>query len=205
MKSVFLILSAALTFSTAQASLVTSITGQKISFPELTDPYVDEYQVTSEITWTGENSLFGYSGLFGFNDNGTWDGTPAYTVAGGLSSAYVFSFSNPVAAVGGILNSISEEYAYMAIFDSNYDFIEDYDLSINNSTGAGEFHGFQRPTNEISHFLLGGGHIALRDLTIAYAPLAAVPEPETYALLLAGLGLVSTAARRRAKHPALTT
>ena len=32
----------------------------------------------------------------------------------------------------------------------------------------------------------------------ALAALAAVPEPETYAMLLAGLGLIGAAARRRA-------
>jgi hypothetical protein len=38
---------------------------------------------------------------------------------------------------------------------------------------------------------------AVRDGDVAAAPIAAAPEPETYAMLLAGLGLMGFMARRR--------
>ena len=40
------------------------------------------------------------------------------------------------------------------------------------------------------------------DLT---ASTAAIPEPETYAMLLAGLGMLGFAARRRRRQAAITT
>ena len=60
--------------------------------------------------------------------------------------------------------------------------------SINFDTlGVGFFSG---PNNKNEHFGQGLSHADI------YAP---VPEPETYALLLAGLGLLSFAARRRSR------
>ena len=41
-----------------------------------------------------------------------------------------------------------------------------------------------------------GNHFLVDDIYLNQSP-AAVPEPETYAMLLAGLGLVGFAARRR--------
>ncbi|WPB59378.1 PEP-CTERM sorting domain-containing protein [Xylophilus sp. GOD-11R] len=65
----------------------------------------------------------------------------------------------------------------------------------------GEFRGFQTTSNSISVFELKDGHVGLRSLTYAYAPVAAVPEPEVCAMLLAGLGSIGTIARRRAVRP----
>lgn len=45
----------------------------------------------------------------------------------------------------------------------------------------------------------GSQRVALGFYGVANASLAPIPEPETYAMLLAGLGLISTLARRRSK------
>ena len=44
---------------------------------------------------------------------------------------------------------------------------------------------------------LGAAQLLARGGFALTSPVAAVPEPETYALLLAGLGLIGMAARRR--------
>jgi hypothetical protein len=61
--------------------------------------------------------------------------------------------------------------------------------------------------NDVTSFLFHNGSIHLEwnsdipisSITIAYAP---VPEPETWAMLLTGLGLIGTIARRRAQKTA---
>ncbi len=46
-------------------------------------------------------------------------------------------------------------------------------------------------------YLVAGGTIRYSTLDIGSVPETPVPEPETYAMLLAGLGLVGFAARRK--------
>jgi hypothetical protein len=45
----------------------------------------------------------------------------------------------------------------------------------------------------------GGEWYDISTASLSYTPLNAVPEPETYAMLLAGLGLIGVVARRRRK------
>jgi len=57
-----------------------------------------------------------------------------------------------------------------------------------NGTGS-TFVGFED--------LYGGGDLDYNDHMFSFTNVAAIPEPETYAMLLAGLGLLGFAARRR--------
>lgn len=205
MKLSLVTISLALACSAVHAAPVTSIAGGTV----LTMPEVDYYgtgpqNMAPGIIWSAtKNADFGNTDGFEFNQNGNWDGTRAYTALGSSTGTIRFSFNHPVAAVGGTINHSRGFSASLVIYDSENNQIESFSPTIVSTTGAGEFHGFQVATNSIAAFELKNGLVALRDLTIAYAPLAAVPEPETYAMLMAGLGVVAGIARRRSRRPAL--
>ena len=60
---------------------------------------------------------------------------------------------------------------------------------------GGEFHGFLQSTNNISYMTLSGSYIGAANLETV--SVGAIPEPETYALMMAGLGVMAFVARRR--------
>ena len=64
---------------------------------------------------------------------------------------------------------------------------------------SGEVHGTLTFSGPISTLTIADGSEYWHGLTVGYEALAvaAVPEPETYAMMLAGLGLLGLAARRR--------
>ena len=62
------------------------------------------------------------------------------------------------------------------------------------TTGADTYVGFED--------LFGGGDQDYDDVRYSFRNVAAVPEPETYALMLGGLGIAALAARRRQRREA---
>ena len=64
-----------------------------------------------------------------------------------------------------------------------------------NQSFAAYFNAFAGPGEQITRVTFASGTNALETDNHAY--IAAIPEPETYAMLLAGLGLLAFAARRR--------
>lgn len=63
------------------------------------------------------------------------------------------------------------------------------------AVNAAQTFGYVSDLANIDHVTITGTGVVIDNLTFA----AAVPEPESYALLLAGLGIVGAVARRRAK------
>ncbi len=64
----------------------------------------------------------------------------------------------------------------------------------NNTVGMSSYFGYATPSQQFASNQYGNYSTITASVA---APMAAVPEPETYAMLLAGLGLVGFAARRR--------
>jgi hypothetical protein len=158
----------------------------------------DTYTQAPGITWNGAGGLFGFTESYGFALNGNWSGTPPYAGVNSATGTMQFNFAQPVSAVGGLLNySSAFSGPVISIYDSSNNLLESSKISFR-TDGTGEFHGFQLADPSISSFRLSGSFVALRNLTIlASTPLTPVPEPETYAMLLAGLGVMGAVARCR--------
>jgi hypothetical protein len=166
------------------------------------------------ITWTANGgaahaAVFGYTGGYGFAVNGTWAAGLPMIGSDSPTFGMRIDFAAPVAGVGAYLNYAPKEGdpAVISIFDSTNALLESYTLSFLvdtsqvglNTTKAGynlgEFHGFLQSTNNISYMTLSGSYIGAANLETV--SVAAVPEPETYALMMAGLGVMAWVARRR--------
>ncbi len=165
------------------------------------------------ITWTangGSNvSVFGYDGGYGFSANGIWDAGLSMIGTNSQTADMRIDFAAAVSGVGAYVNYAPNvaDPAVISIFDSTNALLESYTLSFLvdtsqvglNTTQAGynlgEFHGFLQSTNNISYMTLSGSYIGAANLETV--SVGAVPEPETYALMMAGLGVMAWVARKR--------
>ena len=188
----------------ANAAPITSLQTTVIAMPALNiDFATGVYTQAPGITWSGDGGAFGSTQVYYFGTNGFWSGSPPYAAVNSDEGSMQFSFAQPVSAVGGLINYSTgdESLPVISIYNSSNQLLESSQLSFS-TDGTGEFHGFQLANPLISSFRLSGSYMALRNLTIlASSPLAPVPEPETYAMLLAGLGLMATVARRKRPLP----
>jgi hypothetical protein len=146
----------------------------------------------------GENGLWGARGnpVDGLVDTPTGSGN----FLANAEAALRFDFAAGVDGVGaylnqyrfdGVVNSIS-----LNAYGQNGALLESFDYSIStpfDSYNEGKFLGFKRAAADIYAFSVVGSSVSLDNLSFT----AAVPEPESYALMLAGLGLLGAVARRR--------
>lgn len=182
----------------AQAASVTSLPGGTVlPMPVLGYFGTGPQTLAPGVDWSSayNYSVYGYNGSYGFDGNGYWSGL---TMAGtnDTTSTMMLAFTQAVSGVGAFLNYAPNYYgtATIAAYDATFTLIESTTLtfSTNGGLNQGEFHGFMENTPSISYFTMTGAYMAATDFTVQ-----AVPEPATYGMLLAGLGLVGLAARRR--------
>jgi len=151
----------------------------------------------------GENGLWGARGnpIDGLIDTPTGNGNFVASSFVGRRGEVGFSFDSAVARVGAYMNQfqqigVSNSFTLLA-YDQAGNVLETFNYSVNtawDSYNEGQFLGFQRATADIYGFGVAGNNIALDNLSFSAQP---VPEPESYALLLGGLGVVAWIVRRR--------
>lgn len=122
------------------------------------------------------------SDVTGFNINGGGAGLPTYTFAGTAPSIVFRGGSTEF----GVLNAYTREYT----FGTAYRY---YGVRASTVT-----LGFNNGVFDQSQF---DGDPELDAVLAAAGPVLNVPEPETYAMMLAGLGLLAFAARRNSHEP----
>lgn len=140
--------------------------------------------------WTGFGSGPAVEGHFLASSFTGKRGELGFSFATGLSSvgAYVNQFR-----LAGVNNSLT-----LLAYDKYGNTLESFTYSVKtewDSYDQGQFLGFKRASADIYGFGVAGNNIVLDNLTVA----APVPEPESYALLLAGLGVLGLLSRRRLK------
>ncbi|MDC6167651.1 PEP-CTERM sorting domain-containing protein [Paucibacter sp. XJ19-41] len=150
----------------------------------------------------GENGLWGARGnpVDGLVDTPTGNGNFVASGFIGNSGELGFRFGSGMAGVGAYLNQfqidgVSNSFTLLAYGQSG-NVLETTTVSIDTDAygyNEGSFLGFQRASADIYGFGIAGNGIVLDNLTFT----TAVPEPESYALLLAGLGVVGLLVRRR--------
>jgi hypothetical protein len=141
--------------------------------------------------------------------NGTWGGGKTFAGVDGAFGpsgdvvSMTFSFARPVQGVGGVMN-FDPTYTfgdplsfplplYIAALGTDGGILEEHEVPVFTPEGFndGAFYGIGRDAADIAAFVISGPFAAVDDLQVA-----AVPEPSTYALLLAGLGVLAWQARR---------
>ena len=188
---------AATSMSNAFAVAVTSLPdGTLLNMATLNYFGTGPQALDSNTTWTSDtaNSVYGYTNGYGFGSNGFWSGTPMVGL-NSSSNTMTFTFNQAVVAFGGFLNwAPGYGNATIAAYDTNGGLIESSAITFNTngSNNSGEFHGFRQNTASIKSFTMSGAYIGGSDFAVV-----AVPEPETYAMMLAGLAGLGLMARRR--------
>ena len=141
-------------------------------------------------------------------DNGLWSSVGNANRDGNfLASAFTtsrgeigFSFANPVSSVGAFVNQFqasgkTNNSLLVVAYDIDGYVLESFSVHIDTDAfgyDEGKFLGFKRATADIYGFGFANGSFVVDNLTIG-----AVPEASTWAMLVAGLGLMGTMARRR--------
>lgn len=156
-----------------------------------------------DITWTAVNgsSVYGYTGGYGYNDNGSWSGTPMIGT-NSPADAMNLVFTLPV---GGFLADINwavftgSPYAdaYLRAYDSSNNLLD----SIQFSSGASNlqapgYWGFIEAPGSIARIELVGAYIGARNITISDLA-GGVPEPATWGLMILGFAGLGGALRRQ--------
>jgi len=110
-----------------------------------------------------------------------------------------FTFANPVQSVGAFVNQFQNAGVNNSLLVIAYDqynnVLESVNVSIDTDEfgyDEGKFVGFTRASADIYGFGIADGTVVLDNLTVS-----AVPEPQSTALMLAGLCVAASVARRR--------
>ena len=150
------------------------------------------------MSYTGSDGLYFDFDGWGLGSNGSASGPSV-----GINQAGTLRFDfldGPVAGAGFLMNYAPITFGPVSLiaYDSSHNILEQYELNADApiTTNEFQFRGIQLASANIASFELtstGNPSPIFQSMTFT----TAVPEPEAYAMLLAGLGLVGFIARRR--------
>lgn len=159
--------------------------------------------VAPGVTFTGTQTTLGASAA-SLGSNGSWSAIAGdrFASSGGPEAGFGllhFTFDNAAAsAAGAFLNSYNGGPILMAAYNAAGQMVEAHFVSVvtgQSGVNAGSFFGIARASADIRSIAFGGVGLVIDDLRFT----APVPEPEAWAMLLAGLGLIGSLARRRSR------
>lgn len=202
----------------AQATLVTSDTGYSGPFIDLSSRVGIGYGFTygpvalPGMTFTRDNTpnnsgngaVLGQGG-YGLASNGSFGGSATYAGTDGGTGFMHFTLTGgPVASFGAYVNYAPGvgDPPTIQVFGLGGVVLESYNLAVSapvvtpGGFNAFEFRGIERATADIYGISFGGSYIIATGTPNGNV----VPEPSTYALMLAGLVGVGFVARRRSRR-----
>lgn len=147
----------------------------------------------------------GFDSVIGANNadlqsNGFWGAASPFLFGDfthGQTNLLSFSVAGGGArGIGAFFNAVNAGSIFLAAWNGNT-LLETHVFNVvtpSASYNEGAFRGFYREAGDINKFTVIGSGVAMDNLT-----LAPVPEPGTYAMLLAGLGLLGSIVSRRRK------
>ncbi len=157
--------------------------------------------VAPDLVFTGATGSELGAFIADLGENGLW-GAGNMFAATGFIGELRFTFSEGLASTGA--GALVNHYALsplpfsvvVSAYGQNNQIIETYSVMVDtaaNSLNDGLFLGIVRPQADIRSISFTGNGVVIDNLVFT----TPVPEPGTYALLLAGLGTVGFLARRR--------
>jgi hypothetical protein len=188
---------AAFAFGHAQAAVVSSLPGAtSYAIAPLNEFTAGPVAIAPGITWSAgsPNSVYGWTGGYGFGSNGVWSGVPMIGTNTPTSSMRI-DFTTAVSGFGAFFDYLPDyQPTSISAYDADGDLLDTTKLTFHtgNASNSGQFIGFKEGSADISYVTMTGSYIGARSLQAT-----AVPEPANAALLLAGLGAVGLLARRR--------
>lgn len=150
---------------------------------------------------SGNGGVLGQGG-YGLGSNGSFGGDAVYAGLDGAQGWIRFTLTAPVSSFGLYVNyapGVGDDPMITAR-DSGGNVLESWDLAtsapVSTPGGFNEFafRGISLDSASIATLELSGSYIIAAGTSNGLPP---VPEPDTYALLLGGLGLLAWVARRR--------
>jgi hypothetical protein len=137
----------------------------------------DLVEFTSTNTTAQGGSVINYSGFYGFDLNGFWNGLSMAGLNAPVGYMDFKFLGNPVSAVGGFLNYAPGNFddMYISALDINGNILESYDLSFSTSgDNSGASFYIQRNSFDIATFRVGDSYAGIANFTYNYN---AVPGP----------------------------
>lgn len=165
--------------------------------------------VAPGIVFTGDSHAELGASVRDLGDNGAWTvignaDRSGHFVASGVAGELRFTFTDALANGAGAYVSLYSLSALpfpltleVSAYGQNNQIIETHNVTFNAASGSqgydeGLFVGITRTQGDIRAIAFKGVGVVADNLAVS-----AVPEPQTYALMLAGLGIVGMLYRRR--------